>query len=619
MILAALLGCAWLVLVRSWLPAETWSDGDALALVDHPLMRYLVERGRAFFGLYQRPWGYDPYYSAGYPLTFVWNSNVVLQGLGIALGHWPAAAIEKIFLLLTAVLVPVAMWRAARRLFEDDTVALAAGAIGGLLFLTEAGWFWLYLGMGPGLACLLMMLLTMAAMHRSASTPTLGAALSLALTAGLTVLVHKTGLLMIGILLVAWLLFPPAGRRLAIFRLAFACALGILVLNAFWLLPMLAMLKQKIIWADTLPRKDYSHLLILSDWLTGQLSGGGGASPALMALRWIQMTGAALGIALLHRTRPATARFLLVWIVLLAAYVYWGHLIPPGEHANPYRYLVLLRYLVGLAAACGWVLLLRQAETRFNFPNGLRAAVRIIGALAFAVLLLAVSRFQQASFPLTRESQLAQPAPNAVLQWVSENADRSARILMEQSDVSREGIPNGYDLVAAGLCGDGSRFCASPVYPYLLVNYVPFQLMHGRLNGRPLEDWLAQDAQEWDRRMDRYNVGWILCWSESCRALGDTHPERFRVSEGPGPWRLLQRNADLPGYFAAGSGTLTDAVGRIGATEVQPENGRVVLRFHYVRGMDVVPSGSVRPTNPVEGDLPFIEVLDPPAKFWINY
>jgi hypothetical protein len=189
---------------------------------------------------------------------------------------------------------------------------------------------------------------------------------------------------------------------------------------------------------------------------------------------------------------------------------------------------------------------------------------------------------------------------------------------MEQPDVRRRGIPVGVDMVGVNACRGGQRFCASPVYPYLLTDDQPLRLVNGELNGRPLEFWLRWDPEGWRNLMAAYNVGWMLCWSEACKAAGSNKADHFSGSWDFGPYRLLAL-PNPPGFFLSGKGQLQDSPGRIGATEVTPESGRVVLRFHWVKGMDVVPEGIVR-GYAVEGSPnDIIEVREPPAKFWINH
>ncbi len=64
-------------------------DASRIDHVDYPTLEYQIEIARRFIEKSGSLWGYDPFYLSGFPLSFLWNSNVFLQCLGQLLPSIP--------------------------------------------------------------------------------------------------------------------------------------------------------------------------------------------------------------------------------------------------------------------------------------------------------------------------------------------------------------------------------------------------------------------------------------------------------------------------------------------------------------------------------------------------
>ena len=604
-----------------WLPhPSSWLDADRLALVDQGHMVYFVNRGRAFFQLFGRPWGYEPYFSSGLTLAYVWNSNVFLQLLGLALPWLPDAAVVKIYILLMGAGFPLLVGWAARAWGWPRRSALAAGTISAALYLTEAGWFMTYVGLLTGLGVFFMVIAAFAAAYRALDTGRAGHAATAILLVALTPLIHKTGIFLLALGALAWLLLPPVSNRRKALGLAFLAGTALVAVNLFWILPTIPEMVHKTIWSDTVPRRDLSNSLIFYDWLTWQIRAD--ARPieppiALMFLRWALVGGAIGGLATLWRRNLRATLFWILWLAAGFGWVYGGHLLPGALHANPYRYQPFLKHLLALPAGLGWAVGLSWLVHRPATPRYLRATLGVAGGAIALGAFVSLTLTLRSLFPLALESQAA-PESRQHLQRLFERTDNSARLLVELADVERGEIPEGYDLFVLDACLRGGRLCANAVYPYLLTDYHPLRLIHGRLNERPMAQWTTSRVDEMRKLLEIYNVGWLVCWSPACQSAANAAPALFGAGEAIGPYRLY-RLPDPPGYFLEGGGRLEVQPGRIGVSRAEAPQGMLILRFHYVEGMRRVPSGEILPYE-IEGDPnPFIEILHPPKEFWINY
>ncbi len=120
--------------------------------------------------------------------------------------------------------------------------------------------------------------------------------------------------------------------------------------------------------------------------------------------------------------------------------------------------------------------------------------------------------------------------------------------------------------------------------------------MDESLAGRPLDDWTDAELDEYCRR---YNIGWVVCWSNgACRRfarwkIAGTARPLPATEEGQPHLFILDRR---PCYALTGgsvSWRSADAR-RILLADVVPtqpgEDGQIVLSLHYQAGMRVSPS-----------------------------
>ena len=92
--------------------------------------------------------------------------------------------------------------------------------------------------------------------------------------------------------------------------------------------------------------------------------------------------------------------------------------------------------------------------------------------------------------------------------------------------------------------------------------------------------WTDSDL---DRFAARYNVGWIACWTAASAERFRRYPRARELAEmkdgGPGSLFALDRK---PSYFLKGKGRVVQADWeRIALAELEPEDGEVVLSFHF--------------------------------------
>jgi hypothetical protein len=135
-------------------------------------------------------------------------------------------------------------------------------------------------------------------------------------------------------------------------------------------------------------------------------------------------------------------------------------------------------------------------------------------------------------------------------------------------------------------------------------------LVDQTLAGRPLSDWSDSELETFCRK---YNVGWVVCWSPGAisrfRAWNQAEATTT-LHDGEDGWLFTLR----PRSFALkGKAQLLSANSReIVLTDVVPDDGQLVLSFHYQAGLRASP-GRVqveRETDPYD-PIPFIRLRVP--------
>jgi hypothetical protein len=133
------------------------------------------------------------------------------------------------------------------------------------------------------------------------------------------------------------------------------------------------------------------------------------------------------------------------------------------------------------------------------------------------------------------------------------------------------------------------------------------------LAGRPLSEWSDTDLEGF---CERYNIGWVVCWSPSSiarfRAWKLAEPVAAVHDEGIGCLFTLQRRRSFA-LEASKVAWLRADCQRIALGDVVPnQNGEVVLSLHYQAGLQVSPSRVVieRKVDPND-PIPFVRLRVP--------
>lgn len=120
------------------------------------------------------------------------------------------------------------------------------------------------------------------------------------------------------------------------------------------------------------------------------------------------------------------------------------------------------------------------------------------------------------------------------------------------------------------------------------VEHMYARLSNGKLGGKPVADW---DDARLRRFIERYNVGWIVCWTPESIQRFRALPEAKAIADvkdgDAGVLFALDRKRT---FFLKGRGKWVQADWqRIALADVVPVDGEIVLSMHYQSKMRVAP------------------------------
>jgi hypothetical protein len=594
-------------------PERSWAclfDDRPIVSGSHPLHLYHGYLGARSFFQRGSLCCYDPAFQAGYPKTPAFDSGSRPAELFLSLaGSQYRPAAYKIGLAVCCLLAPVILLLAARGF------GLGAGASTLVVCLGLLIWW--------GSPC-------RNALETGELDLLMGALLSVAFVSGLIAFDRRPrihiwlGLLLAGSIgwfthqLLALLLLPVVlvyylsvgAKHRTAWHLALAgCILAALTVNGFWLPSWLTSWWMHLpIQIDTdLPLHHTLHTL----W---EAPAWGDAVDRSLAAATFGLC--VIGLVLLNESnRRAAARTLglgaLGFLVLSLAGMAWR---PLGRLGTSQLYLPAL-WFGALPAVYALVHLSCWLTRRAGNPaNGVALASCLVAALGTGAWRITAGQGRQliSAPPLTVGLNDDQ---RAVVERIIETTTPEARILWEEcsgrADSSQWTALLPLLTNRAFIGGLGPELCIEHSFPCLVDQ---------ALAGRSLRE--MSDA-ELDQFCRHYNVGWVVCRSpEAAARLRACRTARL-ISPLPSLDPSWLFDVRARSFVLKGQARLLQADSeKIALADVTPEDGKVILSFHYQTGMQVSPGRVQIEREPDARDpVPFIRLRmpDPASRLTITW
>lgn len=585
-------------------PAELFRQ-EPVINIDWCSQYYWSFAARRFFENAHRLWGFDPYYMAGYPLDFVFNSSLPVQVANIILKPIPLGLVIKWFFLISFMLAPLNFYAAARNFGLERPASLTASALGiSYFWLGENALFGNW-GMLSGAFLLNFFLLVASALYRYLLIPDRKSFARFAILLTLAVLIHKTFVVLV---------FLPAAILLLIFarRISaksclsiFSAGLFAYLVNSFWIMPMLRFLPNKIEDPNTTFFQNFDLFRWLKDLVPYLF-------PGAALGRIVIVVPAVYGLLKMRKisAQKDLARFIVLAGALFFFLIYFGSHSSLLQNLQPYRYLTALFFLLTPAAGFGLVQL--RERIKRSAPLLARSLPAALFAALLAIQFVPSFRVFYVVAPLTSQW------PGKVRElraWLEQNTDRSARIMME--DINRwqgQSAPFGPSRFVGIFPALVPRFLIGGPLPNAFIRHHFASFHDGRFLDMPIDEY---DDRKLLDKISLYNIRWAVAWNRHSRQRLHNFPLAKSMAKFD-DIEVFEFDVE-PNWFLLGTGELKADYDRIELKNLQPENGKVVLKMHWLDGFRPEPACKMFRYETGGDPIGFIGLLNPASEVVLEY
>lgn len=518
---------------------------------------------------------YDPAFQAGYPKTPIFDSGSRPAELLFLIGEDRIAS-YKIGLAACCALVPLVFATATRVLQLQPATACLAACLGLVTWWTTPVQRLLAQGEIDWLLAGLMLVLHVALVVRFHQDGGPLIWLGLMITAASGWFLHPIVWLGFGLLFVPFYVCVALKHHWVWNVSLWSAWSGGLLVNACWLVDWIG---HCWIQRPVSPGSAEQAANSLAKWWYLDL----GIEPEERTLAALLLCGGLIGVAALFvQRRMAAACALGATALLLPALSAGGSSLEPLESIGVTNLFVLALFFAAMPCAMSLteLCILVGRITRRRRLGAATAVALFANLLVWHMTDLAILA-RQIAFPKPFQLGLNEEQQTLV-KTIRTSTGSDSRILWEE----RPNHP--FPTWTALLPQRTQRPYLGGLDPNAALDHTHVRLTSSQLCGRSLAEWQDSELKEF---CDRYNVGHIVCWSPETAA-------RFRAwsaveltatlhESGPG-WLLAVRRPAT--FVIKGKARLIQAdARRIVLAEVEPDDGELVLSFHYQDGFQITP------------------------------
>lgn len=600
MILAVIFGAHLVATLFSFPPEDIVNSRPVLSL-DHSLHYQQVVRAKEVFKESYRLHTYDPFFMAGYPGGTVFDIDSKGVELWCAfLGFVGTPRAYKMFILIGYLLLPFAIYAGSRRLgfsFEESILSI---------LVLMAFWHWgrPYVGefrFAGMFACLTVSHISVYVAGLFRSFLRNGRTWAFWIVGPVAFLIHPTAAVLLPIpFLTLFLIERRAvtvgethGRwELKLLARLVAWCLLVLAVNAIWLAPFFRYLDIKVA----------SETFFQVDGIRGMLGilVKPGNLPALLLVT-LSIVGL---VHLLRSNRSGDAAGLAAGSGFLLFIAAFGIYIPIFDQMEPGRFLMPALIFMSPLAGAGLMMLFDEAGKVVASNSRFRAA----GTAALIVLLLSSPVFALLSSRAFYRHTLSTTKPPEVKELIralEKYTDPSGRLMIEDGPAWNYGdsfIPAIIPQIT------GVEQIGGP-YPWAFIkhNFTNFHMCSAMEKSLP-----EMGLDTFWRYVNLYNIQWVLTSTPECREYFDGILEQDPLwsSRHFSLWEV----EPVGGSMEERGIMIRSSYGRIEVTLTEDEEGRlpgrVLLPYHWDRGLHVDPPALLSSEQRMDDPIPFI-ILEP--------
>lgn len=288
---------------------------------------------------------------------------------------------------------------------------------------------------------------------------------------------------------------------------------------------------------------------------------------------------------------------------------FYGSFFEFTRRLTPLRFLITMNIFLLPPAVKGISGLYHYlAEEKKVFSKASLLAI----SLFFVITLLAMPYYHFYALQSMRLNTSSEKEAGELVNLIKENTTPEGRILMENSDWESGHIYFGghFPILLPHYVDReyvGCEYSTDPMIDNFMSFYAGY-LFHKKLG------WFSRGRIE--EYCDLYNIKWVICWSDGAVKLMDSFPNYIERKDSLG--RLILYEIKRKGnYFLKGSGIVKTAVNNIELQNLKPEDGKIVISYHWLKTLKSDKSVKVKRIFLSDDKIGFIELDDPPESFLI--
>ncbi len=576
-------------------------SGRPLLTDDYSFRSLILYDTRSLFKASGATWGYSPYHLAGVPYAVFSISSKGEQLLSLLFFFLHPAELLKLYIIAVLLIFPFLMRGAAKVLTSNASSASVAGILTILFFWKFPNISLVEWGSVSYLFVFPLALLSLGFLLRFIKNRSFLSLLLFWISGSISYLSHPSvfPVLLPPILAALAIAAQKTSKRTAAFGLL--ALLGIGATSLSWIIPFL---RFRSMFVPISPQAPFSVLDLCTD---------------RDLFPFFILVFALLGIWSSIRSKPELYCPLGIGIMWLMALMFF--LTSPGflliQRIKYYWPFMLFLTIPASEFIAAKVKDLRKKPIpKFSLILcislfiGLLTSDPIPFVSSLKNLFLKEKTFASSgSFP----TSMTPSGLDALLAWVRDKTDRSGRILMEDSPHPLH-VYWGTHLPAILPTLVKREIASSPI-PEIPLSYRSTVFNNGVLFQKPIETIPPESFKNY---MERYNISWIVCFSAPAKRYFKSLSPYLSQSASIDHFSCYQINR-RGNFFLKGSGKVSADFNRISLKEVKPEEGDIILKYHWFPGFRTVPERKIEKED-IEGDpAGFIKIKNPPQEIEIVF
>ena len=555
--------------------------------------------------------GYNPYFMAGYPSNTIQDLSVkFFEFAALGLSTIALAPVQwfKIVAFLATASIPALMFYAGRNFFYNhvsrDRIAVGSALLGTLYWwnsLPREMFFYGMIGFPVAAYCSVWGVSLFYRLVMDSPKPGL-LHFGWLLFAAVILSLHVQSLVIFMPPMIALLIVQARRITGTLYFWLVAALAGCALLNFTWLMTAFhhrqddvssAIVNQLPLFASSDP------FTFLIDYLGAKGYWTFRPSFVEKGFRLILLILGAVGTReLVKKDNRPVGVALTAGLSVLFLLTYFGAFIPGLAAWQPLRFKVPLDlFLVIGAAYCLNQWLTRQKALRFY----LVPATLALGGLALAINLVQT----ESSGKLQLRAHM-RPEITAIVDWVGHETPRDARVLFEESGDETGFVYDGMYLSSFLPHLTGRQLIGGPINIYNDRHH--FAEFHsGQLFKRDIGTISDDELRNYLRL---YNIGAVIAFHPASVKKLMSIPGLVTVDRRIGPIHLMKVNQPLS-WFVEGDGKLQAGANRLELRDLK--GSEIVLKYHWVVGLNSEPAAKIEPVKLADDPIPFIKLIAPPA------